>query len=98
MPKILPPNPNMDYLSPQSHIDDDEVKADLLWPLEAFICNSETPETVLKALAEKNDPSSTCGKLFKLGEPTYSCKDCGHDPTCVLCVECFKNSEHRHHR
>ena len=29
-----------------------------------------------------------------MGEPTYSCRDCGLDPTCVLCVDCFKNSEH----
>jgi hypothetical protein len=39
-----------------------------------------------------------CGKLFKMGEPTYSCKDCGVDLTCVLCVECFKNSAHKDHR
>ena len=45
-----------------------------------------------------NDPPSQCGKMFRHGEPTYSCRDCGHDPTCVLCIECFKNSEHQHHR
>ena len=33
-------------------------------------------------------------QVFKMGEPTYSCRDCGLDPTCVLCVDCFKNSEH----
>ena len=33
-----------------------------------------------------------------MGEPTYSCRDCGLDPTCVLCVDCFKNSEHGGHR
>jgi hypothetical protein len=49
-------------------------------------------------IVELNDPPSTCGKIFRLGEPTYSCRDCGHDPTCVLCVDCFKNSEHKHHR
>lgn len=38
------------------------------------------------------------GKLFKLGEPTYSCRECGMDNTCVLCVSCFKNSEHRFHK
>ena len=56
------------------------------------------PAQVLKQLSELNDPPSTCGKLFRMGEPTYSCRDCGHDPTCVLCVDCFKNSEHRFHR
>ena len=25
-----------------------------------------------------------------MGEPTYSCRDCGLDPTCVLCVDCVK--------
>ena len=29
-------------------------------------------------------------QVFKMGEPTYSCRDCGLDPTCVLCVDCFK--------
>ena len=37
-------------------------------------------------------------QVFKMGEPTYSCRDCGLDPTCVLCVDCFKNSEHGGHR
>ena len=45
-----------------------------------------------------SDVMPQCGKLFKSGEPTYSCKDCGVDLTCVLCVECFKNSEHKNHR
>ena len=45
-----------------------------------------------------SDVMPQCGKLFKHGEPTYSCKDCGVDLTCVLCVECFKNSEHKDHR
>ena len=28
------------------------------------------------------------------GEATYTCLDCGIDPTCVLCHDCFKNSVH----
>ena len=27
-----------------------------------------------------------------------SFRDCGQDATCVLCVDCFTQSEHRHHR
>lgn len=30
-------------------------------------------------------------------QPT-SCRDCGADPTCVLCADCFRNSEHKQHR
>ena len=56
------------------------------------------PEQILKEIFALNPPSAQCGKLFRMGEPTYSCRDCGHDPTCVLCVSCFKESEHRFHR
>lgn len=41
---------------------------------------------------------SLCGRVFKVGEPTYSCRDCGMDPTCVLCSQCFKKSGHKNHR
>lgn len=98
MPKLLAPSPIMDYLSPQAHIDDSTVHDFLLGPLQRFMCYDENPEAIFKKLAEQSDPPSMCGKLFKMGEPTYSCRDCGHDPTCVLCVDCFKNSEHRFHR
>ena len=54
-----------------------------------FLCNGD-PKEVLKQLSSLNDPPANCGKVFKIGEPTYSCRDCGLDPTCVLCVECFK--------
>ena len=56
------------------------------------------PEQILKEISALNAPPAQCGKLFRMGEPTYSCRDCGHDPTCVLCVDCFKESEHRFHR
>lgn len=88
----------MDYLYPQSHIDENLVQDILINSLEKFLCVDEDPEKIFKSLPEKNDPPSVCGKLFKMGDPTYSCRDCGHDPTCVLCVECFKNSEHKTHR
>ena len=87
----------MDYQAPLSHIDNEAVKEQLLRPLERFLCDGD-PQEVMKTLSALNDPPATCGKLFKMGEPTYSCRDCSHDPTCVLCVECFKNSEHRSHR
>ena len=70
----------------------------MISPLEKFLCDSEDPEKVFKTLAEKNDPPSVCGKLFENGDPTYSCRDCGQDHTCVMCSECFQNSEHQHHK
>ena len=59
---------------------------------------SKEPEQIFKEIYALNAPPAQCGKLFRMGEPTYSCRDCGHDPTCVLCVNCFKESEHRFHR
>ena len=59
---------------------------------------NKEPEQIFKEIYALNAPPAQCGKLFRMGEPTYSCRDCGHDPTCVLCVNCFKESEHRFHR
>ena len=98
VPKYLSPIPSMELLNPNNHIDEAKVKEELLDPLEMFICCDTNPESVFKSLAGQNAPPSQCGKLFKMGDATYSCRDCAHDPTCVLCVDCFKTSEHRHHR
>ncbi|GAA5974704.1 hypothetical protein JCM11641_007232 [Rhodosporidiobolus odoratus] len=35
-----------------------------------------------------------CGHVFKPGESVYRCRDCGVDPTCVLCAKCFHVSSH----
>jgi len=97
VPKIFSPIPSMNYQKPADHIEEEDVQKYFLDLLERFLCNGE-PKEVLKQLSSLNDPPAQCGKVFKIGEPTYSCRDCGLDPTCVLCVDCFKNSEHGSHR
>lgn len=52
----------------------------------------------MEKLKTEENSSSVCGRVFKSGEPTYSCRECGMDPTCVLCVSCFKQSAHRNHK
>ncbi|XP_048736873.2 E3 ubiquitin-protein ligase UBR2-like isoform X4 [Ostrea edulis] len=69
----------------------------LFRPMEYFLCR-EDPEVVFEELKAKNMPSQLCGKVFKTGEPTYSCRDCANDPTCVLCIDCFQNGAHKNHR
>ncbi|XP_050407008.2 E3 ubiquitin-protein ligase UBR2 isoform X1 [Patella vulgata] len=69
----------------------------LFCPMEEFICNGN-PEEVFRTLKEKDKPSQICGHGFKTGEPTYSCRDCATDPTCVLCINCFQKSSHKQHR
>ncbi|XP_054456665.1 E3 ubiquitin-protein ligase UBR2-like [Anoplopoma fimbria] len=69
----------------------------LLAPLEWLLLGEE-PATGLVLLQENNQPSPLCGHVFKVGEPTYSCRECAADPTCVLCMKCFLGSVHKEHR
>ncbi|XP_040905463.1 E3 ubiquitin-protein ligase UBR2 isoform X2 [Toxotes jaculatrix] len=69
----------------------------LLAPLEWLLLGEE-PAAGLAQLQENNQPSPLCGHVFKVGEPTYSCRECAADPTCVLCMQCFLGSVHKEHR
>uniref|UniRef100_A0A1B0DIL8 E3 ubiquitin-protein ligase n=1 Tax=Phlebotomus papatasi TaxID=29031 RepID=A0A1B0DIL8_PHLPP len=77
--------------------DEQSAKGAILDALENFICG-DNPQNVLDKLKSDNNVAAVCGRVFKIGEPTYCCRECGVDPTCVLCVNCFKQSAHRHHK
>ena len=98
VPKLMSPVPTMDYLMANSHIDEEKVKSNLIAPLEQFPVQWQTPPRNLRNWTNLTILPQSAGSSFKMGEATYSCRDCGHDRTCVLCVDCFKQSEHRHHR
>ncbi len=87
----------MDYQSPEAHVDEEAVRSLIMAPLERFLLNGE-PQEELARLSSLNQPPAQCGKVFKFGNLSYSCKDCSLDATCVLCADCFKNSEHKYHR
>lgn len=89
VPKIYSTRPNCDCLN--IVYDEQAAKIALFDPLEQFITNSTNPIAVYERLKQSDDPPQLCGRVFKSGEPTYSCRDCGLDPTCVLCVDCFTN-------
>lgn len=95
VPKIYSPEPNGNCLG--WSFDEDMAEKMLYNTLEEFICNGE-PREVLQQLAKMENPPSVCGRFFKVGEPTYFCRECGMDPTCVLCVTCFKESAHQNHK
>ena len=78
--------------------DEESIAKILFEPLDMFITGRVDHEAAYEDLKNLDGPPKLCGRLFKNGEPTYSCKDCGFDPTCVLCVDCFKASVHRHHK
>lgn len=77
--------------------DEEGAKSAILDVIQEFICG-ENPEETLNRLRAENNVSSVCGRVFKCGEPTYSCRECSMDPTCVLCSNCFKKSSHRMHK
>ncbi|KAE8752531.1 hypothetical protein FOCC_FOCC000653 [Frankliniella occidentalis] len=62
--------------------------------LEHFMCGGDD----LKSMMDRLTSPPLCGRTLKMGEPAYSCRECGTDPTCVLCAFCFKNSVHQHHK
>lgn len=95
VPKIFSPEPNNSCLD--WSFDEEKAQKVLFDTLEEFICNGD-PQVVLKNLSQLDNPPSVCGRVFKMGEPTYNCRECGMDATCVLCVDCFKKSVHRHHK
>ena len=80
--------------------DEPYVKHSLIDPLDAFICGTKHGyDSVYDALAAKDTGKpAMCGHVFSPAEACYSCRDCGQDHTCVMCSECFQNSEHQNHR
>ncbi|CAK1542493.1 unnamed protein product [Leptosia nina] len=91
VPRIYSPQPNRTCLD--WSFDEELASKLLIQPLEEFVWGA----------TESSRPppprrSTLCGKVFKQGEPAYSCRECGMDNTCVLCVECFKVSAHRNHK
>lgn len=95
VPQVLSLDPSNNCLD--NVFDEENVQNILFAPLEEFICDGN-PKEVFEHIKRLDDPPTICGRVFKLSEPTYNCRECGTDPTCVLCVECFKKSEHRNHK
>lgn len=36
--------------------------------------------------------------MLKYGDVAWKCEDCEKDPTCIICLDCFNNSDHEGHR
>ncbi|XP_064318493.1 E3 ubiquitin-protein ligase UBR1 isoform X2 [Phalacrocorax carbo] len=90
------PNIYSAEMDPLLEKQEEMVQAAILYPLECYLFG-EDPDMFLEKL-QHSGTSQLCGKVFKGGETTYSCRDCAVDPTCVLCMDCFQNSIHKNHR
>ncbi|XP_066487271.1 E3 ubiquitin-protein ligase UBR1 isoform X2 [Tiliqua scincoides] len=83
-------------MDPLPEKEEEMTQKTILYPLEWYLFG-EDPDICLEKLRQSGTPQ-LCGKVFKGGETTYSCRDCAIDPTCVLCMDCFQNSIHKNHR
>src|SRR6218665_412159 len=76
---------------------DPDIFEKLISPICKYIAKTDKYQDVFEKIRKTVPGPMICGKVFMTGEPIYSCIDCAHDNTCVLCVECFKHSDHRFH-
>ncbi|ELW48112.1 E3 ubiquitin-protein ligase UBR1 [Tupaia chinensis] len=92
----LVPEIYFDEMDPDLEKQEENVQMSIFTPLEWYLFG-EDPDICLEKL-KHSGAFQLCGKVFKSGETTYSCRDCAIDPTCVLCMDCFQNSVHKNHR
>nr|XP_042132993.1 E3 ubiquitin-protein ligase UBR1 [Peromyscus maniculatus bairdii] len=83
-------------MDPDLEKQEENVQMSIFTPLEWYLFG-EDPDICLEKL-KHSGAFQLCGKVFKSGETTYSCRDCAIDPTCVLCMDCFQSSVHKNHR
>nr|XP_004660942.1 E3 ubiquitin-protein ligase UBR1 isoform X1 [Jaculus jaculus] len=83
-------------MDPDLEKQEENAQMSIFTPLE-WCLFGEDPDICLEKL-KHSGAFQLCGKVFKSGETTYSCRDCAIDPTCVLCMDCFQNSAHKNHR
>ncbi|KAK3000361.1 hypothetical protein RJ639_020590, partial [Escallonia herrerae] len=56
------------------------------------------PISALKQLAKMNDEQrGVCGSVWGNRDIAYCCRTCEHDPTCAICVPCFRDGNHKDH-
>lgn len=73
VPRIFCLGPSASSSSREEQREDLACQLLLLAPLEWLLLGEE-PASGLALLQEKNQPSPLCGHVFKVGEPTYSCR------------------------
>ena len=52
---------------------EEKFRKEILEPMEYLLCG-ENPSQGFEKMKNLNNPPQLCGKLFKAGEPTYSCR------------------------
>lgn len=61
------------------------------WTESSSFCNSH-----IRAVTAR-EPQRVCSRAFRAGDIVWNCKQCQMDSTCVLCQDCFRDSDHDGH-
>lgn len=73
-----------------------QFRASMLW-LKWLMFEGE-PNSAQKSLSKMSvGQRGICGAVWGHNDIAYRCKTCEHDPTCAICVPCFKNGNHKDH-
>lgn len=59
---------------------------------------SDSLSALTASLEKLGNGKTVCGKILKSKDIGFKCLDCGLDPTCIICQECFEKSNHKGHR
>lgn len=57
--------------------DEQGAKFAIIDVIEEFICGDD-PHALFEKIKAEGNLSSVCGHVFKVGEPTYSCRECSN--------------------
>jgi hypothetical protein len=69
--------------------------------LNVLTCNlykgEESIDTKVLSTLDSLNTTHLCGKALKKGDIVWTCRQCGHDSSCVQCNDCFQHSDHLNH-
>ncbi|GJD10461.1 E3 ubiquitin-protein ligase UBR3 [Galdieria sulphuraria] len=60
-------------------------------------CPGSSSLEYLRNLPGNIPRGGVCGTVWKKDELAYKCRTCERDPTCAICVQCFRNGNHEGH-
>ncbi|KAL6496213.1 hypothetical protein OROGR_029471 [Orobanche gracilis] len=77
-------------------VDEDVFHESMIW-LQWLMFEGD-PEEALENLAKMStNQGGVCGAIWGKNDIAYRCRTCEHDPTCAICVPCFKKGDHKDH-